>query len=62
LVDRLIIFRSPVVLGAGAPQAFAYARPGFESGLDRGQIVAEERFGDDVMTIYALKDVPCSPD
>jgi len=62
LVDRLIIFRSPIVLGNGAPQAFGYAPPGFETGLGRGRIVAEQRFGDDVMTIYTLKDVPCSPD
>ena len=24
--------------------------------------VDQRRFGDDLMTIYALKDIPCSPD
>jgi diaminohydroxyphosphoribosylaminopyrimidine deaminase / 5-amino-6-(5-phosphoribosylamino)uracil reductase len=62
LVDRLIIFRSPIVLGDDAPAAFAFAPPGFETSLAESRIVEERRFGDDLMTIYALEDVPCSPD
>ncbi|HEY4218425.1 MAG TPA: bifunctional diaminohydroxyphosphoribosylaminopyrimidine deaminase/5-amino-6-(5-phosphoribosylamino)uracil reductase RibD [Gemmatimonadaceae bacterium] len=62
LVDRLIIFRAPVVLGEGSPRAFAYAPAGFEESLGRSRILEEQRFGDDVMTTYALKDVPCLPD
>lgn len=62
LVDRLIIFRSPLMLGAGALQAFAFAPAGFESSLGALPIVAQRACGDDVMTTYALRDVPCSPD
>jgi diaminohydroxyphosphoribosylaminopyrimidine deaminase/5-amino-6-(5-phosphoribosylamino)uracil reductase len=62
LVDRLIIFRSTLRLGAGALQAFRSAPPGFEESLSGRRIVDQRRFGDDTMTIYALRDVPCSPD
>lgn len=61
LVDRLIIFRSKVVLGSDAPHAFAYAPAGFEPAL-AGRTIDERAFGDDVMTTYALTTVPCSPD
>ena len=61
LVDRLIIFRSKVVLGSDAPHAFAYAPAGFEPALV-GRTIDERAFGDDVMTTYALTNVPCSPD
>jgi diaminohydroxyphosphoribosylaminopyrimidine deaminase/5-amino-6-(5-phosphoribosylamino)uracil reductase len=64
LVDRLIIFRAPVELGSNAPRAFEFAPRGFEAALVGGKyrIVDERRFGDDVMTAYALREVPCSPD
>jgi diaminohydroxyphosphoribosylaminopyrimidine deaminase / 5-amino-6-(5-phosphoribosylamino)uracil reductase len=61
LVDRLIIFRSPLVLGPDALQAFAFAPGGFEPSLEQYRVVDERRFGDDVMTIYALHEVPCLP-
>ena len=61
VVDRLIIFRSPLVLGSSAPRAFADAPAGFEPSLERCPIVERRQFGDDEMTIYALRDVPCSP-
>mgnify|MGYP002632266111 CR=1 FL=1 len=47
LVDRIVIFRSPRRLGAGAIAAFDDA-----SFLDRFRVVARRRFGTDVMTIY----------
>jgi len=62
LVDRLVIFRSRLVLGSEAPQAFAFAPRDFEAALDAVRVVDERRFQDDVMTTYALKGVPCSPD
>jgi diaminohydroxyphosphoribosylaminopyrimidine deaminase/5-amino-6-(5-phosphoribosylamino)uracil reductase len=62
LVDRLIIFRSPLVLGSDAIRAFADAPAGFEASLERCPIVERRRVGDDEMTTYALRDVPCSPD
>jgi len=46
-----------------APKAFAFAPDGFEASLGDGQhrVVEQRRFGDDVMTVYALREVPCSP-
>ncbi|MEP6493092.1 MAG: bifunctional diaminohydroxyphosphoribosylaminopyrimidine deaminase/5-amino-6-(5-phosphoribosylamino)uracil reductase RibD [bacterium] len=62
LVDRLVIFRGRVVLGPQAPGAFAFAPANFEATLPNDRIVDQRTFEDDVMTTYALKDVPCSPD
>jgi diaminohydroxyphosphoribosylaminopyrimidine deaminase/5-amino-6-(5-phosphoribosylamino)uracil reductase len=63
LVDRLIIFRSPVELGGNALRAFASAPEDFETALSEGRyrVVEQRRFGDDTMTVYALREVPCSP-
>jgi diaminohydroxyphosphoribosylaminopyrimidine deaminase / 5-amino-6-(5-phosphoribosylamino)uracil reductase len=54
-VDRLIIFQSPVVLGAGALGAFDRSRSFTLEQAARLRIVRRERFGDDDMTIYALR-------
>ncbi len=62
LVDRLVIFQSPLVLGEQAPKAFAFAPRNFEASLHDRRVVERRQIGDDVMTIYALQDVPCSPD
>lgn len=52
LVDRLIIFTAPVLLGAGALPAFGTVRPPpAEAG--RWQVLAHRAFGDDTMTVYA---------
>jgi diaminohydroxyphosphoribosylaminopyrimidine deaminase/5-amino-6-(5-phosphoribosylamino)uracil reductase len=62
LVDRLVIFRSKLILGPDAPHAFAHAPAGFEASLgDRYRLVEERLFGDDTMSVYALREVPCSP-
>lgn len=55
LVDRLIIFRAPVVLGSGALAAFGGAASFATDGLSRFRVVRRERFGPDDMTIYALR-------
>lgn len=47
LVDRVVIFRSPRNIGAGAIAAFDDA-----SFLERFRVVARRRFGPDVMTIF----------
>ena len=47
LVDRVVIFRSPRRIGAGAIAAFDDA-----SFLDRFRVVARRRYGPDVMTVY----------
>jgi diaminohydroxyphosphoribosylaminopyrimidine deaminase/5-amino-6-(5-phosphoribosylamino)uracil reductase len=54
-VDRLIIFQSPVVLGAGALGAFDRARSFSLEQAPRLRIVRQRRFGNDDMTIYALR-------
>ena len=51
MVDRLVIFQAPVLLGAGALSAFAGA-----PGIERLRIVERKSFGDDLMTAYALHD------
>ena len=55
-VDRLVIFQAPVVLGAGAKPAFAFA-PGTSLGTARRLAVLEWRaVGNDSMTVYAISD------
>ena len=54
LVDRLVIFQAPVVLGAGALNAFAYVSEATAASLGRLRIVERTTFGDDIMTTYAF--------
>jgi diaminohydroxyphosphoribosylaminopyrimidine deaminase/5-amino-6-(5-phosphoribosylamino)uracil reductase len=61
LIDRLIIFRSPIVLGAGALGAFAHAPGVTLADVARLPVLDERSFGDDTMTVYALRPPPCSP-
>ena len=61
LIDRLIIFRAPIVLGAGALDAFAHAPGVTLADVARLPVLDERSFGDDTMTIYALHPPPCSP-
>jgi diaminohydroxyphosphoribosylaminopyrimidine deaminase/5-amino-6-(5-phosphoribosylamino)uracil reductase len=49
LVDRLIIFQAPVLLGPGSLPAFTGASP-----IERLRIVERQSFDDDLMTVYAL--------
>jgi diaminohydroxyphosphoribosylaminopyrimidine deaminase/5-amino-6-(5-phosphoribosylamino)uracil reductase len=55
-VDRLIIFRAPVWLGAGALNAFAYAPSVGLGSAPRLAILEQRQFGDDAMTVYAVRD------
>lgn len=58
LIDRLIIFQGPVVLGAGAHGAFAFA-PGTTIGKAARLAVLERRaLGDDSMIAYRVHEVP----
>jgi diaminohydroxyphosphoribosylaminopyrimidine deaminase/5-amino-6-(5-phosphoribosylamino)uracil reductase len=53
LVDRLIIFRAPLILGGGALNAFA-GLPSVTIGDARPwRVIDARRFGDDEMTVYA---------
>lgn len=62
LIDRLIIFQGPVVLGAGAESAFAFA-PGTTIEKTARLAVLERRaFGDDSMIAYKVHEVPVPRD
>jgi diaminohydroxyphosphoribosylaminopyrimidine deaminase/5-amino-6-(5-phosphoribosylamino)uracil reductase len=52
LVDRLVIFQAPILLGTGSLPAFAGAHPGREGAL-RWRILRRQEFGADLMTVYA---------
>jgi diaminohydroxyphosphoribosylaminopyrimidine deaminase/5-amino-6-(5-phosphoribosylamino)uracil reductase len=62
LVDRLIIFRAPIVLGAGALGAFDFAPIAPVGSAVRYRIVSERRVGRDTMTTYAVRELECSRD
>jgi len=51
LVDRLITFQAPVILGQGSLQAFAFLRPE-AGGPRRLHTVARREVGQDLMTVY----------
>lgn len=55
LVDRLVIFTAPVLLGAGALPAFGTVRPPSPH-LGRWTVLEHRAFGDDTMTVYAPPD------
>ena len=54
LVDRLIIFQSPITLGADALSALDGLSESIQSGIRGGRTVRRAEFADDVMTVYAL--------
>lgn len=56
LVDRLVIFQSPITLGADALSPFAGLPGDFRETLARKPIVRRAEFGEDVMTEYALRE------
>jgi diaminohydroxyphosphoribosylaminopyrimidine deaminase/5-amino-6-(5-phosphoribosylamino)uracil reductase len=63
LVDRLIIFQAPLMLGAGAVGAFSRVPPSAASQVGRLRVVERRTFGDDAMTVYAFPTSElCSPD
>ncbi|MBC7790072.1 MAG: bifunctional diaminohydroxyphosphoribosylaminopyrimidine deaminase/5-amino-6-(5-phosphoribosylamino)uracil reductase RibD [Anaerolineae bacterium] len=53
LVDRLVIFQAPVILGSGAIGAFAQTSSAVLTTASRFSIVEQRTFGDDSMTVYA---------
>ncbi len=60
-VDRLVIFRSPVVLGGGSVQAFEGAPPERAAAARRLRVVRARRYGADRMTVYAVHSLPGAP-
>ena len=55
LVDRLVIFQAPIVLGTGALGAFSAVEPEVATALGPLTLVSAERHGDDAMTTYSLR-------
>jgi diaminohydroxyphosphoribosylaminopyrimidine deaminase/5-amino-6-(5-phosphoribosylamino)uracil reductase len=53
LVDRLVIFQAPVLLGAGALGAFSAVPAVATSDLSRWRVVERREFEDDVMIVLA---------
>ena len=53
LVDRLIIFRAPLVLGGGALSAFGSVPPTRAEEAPRWRLLRTRRFEDDEMSVYA---------
>ena len=53
LVDRLIIFRAPLVLGGGALNAFGSMPPSRAGDAPRWRLLRTQRFEDDEMSVYA---------
>ena len=53
LLDRLIIFQAPLVLGAGSKLAFAGVPAEALETSRRFEVLARKRFGNDLMTVYA---------
>jgi diaminohydroxyphosphoribosylaminopyrimidine deaminase/5-amino-6-(5-phosphoribosylamino)uracil reductase len=56
LVDRLIIFQSPITLGTDALSPFEGQPGDFREMLSRLPIVRRAEFGEDVMSVYALRE------
>ncbi len=56
LVNRLIIFQGPVLLGAGSLGAFAFVPPVVLADAPRYRILTRRALGPDTMTVYALHD------
>ncbi len=56
LVDRLVIFQSPVTLGAGGLSPFDELSDSLKEQLRSARVVRRAEFGEDVMTGYALRE------
>lgn len=61
LVDRLVVFSAPVLLGDGALPAFAGLTPQLAGEARRLRVVARRTFGNDIMSSYALTDPVTDP-
>ena len=62
LVDRLVIFQAPVLLGVGSLNGFAALPPTLVRDARRLRILDRRTFGDDLMTVYGpAGDGFCSP-
>lgn len=58
LVDRVALFEAPLVLGEAALRAFAHSPAEFPAALRRQPVVRRSPFGEDTLTVYAMRSVP----
>ena len=56
MVDRLVIFQSPITLGGDALSPFDGLSGNFRETFAKRPIVRRAEFGEDVMTVYALRE------
>lgn len=56
MVDRLVIFQSPITLGGDALSPFDGLPDNFRETLAKKPLVRRAEFGEDVMTVYALRE------
>lgn len=54
IVDRLVIFQAPIVLGEGALNAFAHVSSTTAASIGRLRVIERAEFGDDLKTTYAF--------
>jgi diaminohydroxyphosphoribosylaminopyrimidine deaminase/5-amino-6-(5-phosphoribosylamino)uracil reductase len=54
-VDRLVIFRAPIVLGVGALGAFSGIASQEIEHAPRFRLLEVRAFGQDVMSVYAMR-------
>jgi diaminohydroxyphosphoribosylaminopyrimidine deaminase/5-amino-6-(5-phosphoribosylamino)uracil reductase len=57
LVDRLVIFQAPILLGAGSLPGFENAPTMAASGARRFPVVRRSELDDDLMTVYAIHPI-----
>jgi diaminohydroxyphosphoribosylaminopyrimidine deaminase/5-amino-6-(5-phosphoribosylamino)uracil reductase len=60
VVDRMVIFQAPVLLGAGALNAFERVPPVTAASAPRFRVLRRATFDDDLMTVYAPPVPPAS--
>ena len=54
LIDRLMLFQAPIILGAGALGAFSTLHPARTAEAPRLRVVSRETYDDDLMSLFAL--------
>jgi diaminohydroxyphosphoribosylaminopyrimidine deaminase/5-amino-6-(5-phosphoribosylamino)uracil reductase len=62
MVDRLVIFQAPIVLGADALNAFAHLSSAAAAALGHLRVIERVTLGSDLKTTFALGVAQCSQD
>ena len=57
VVDRLVIFQAPILLGQGAINAFSRAPASLVATAPRLRVVERRALGEDLLTVYALTPI-----